>query len=81
MKRKLSILLSVATFLLMLWITPVTKAQDPPHPPQSGHGVKGNQSPAGNAKVGDGISILIAFALAYSYKRFKQKRSHKNLMT
>jgi hypothetical protein len=47
-------------------------AQEPPHPPNGGHGINGNQPSGGTARVGDGIAIVIAFALAYSYRRYKR---------
>lgn len=49
-------------------------AQEPPHPPTTGHGHVGNQSPGTSARLGDGVSILVAFALAYGYRRINVKK-------
>ena len=62
-------------FLFCLAITSL-QAQEPPHPPSGNHGLNGNQPAGGNARVGDGIGIVIAFALAYSYR--KLNRTKKN---
>lgn len=40
-------------------------AQEPPHPPTSGHGQSGNQNPTnGGAPLGEGLVILAALGLA-----------------
>jgi len=49
-------------------------SQDPPHPPGTGHGIHGNQQPGSSAQLEGGISILIAFALAYGYRRINNKK-------
>lgn len=74
MSRKFYKLFSVAAFLVMLFISPVTLAQDPPHPPQSGHGIEGNQAPGGSARIGDGVGILIAFVIGYAYHKARRKK-------
>jgi hypothetical protein len=74
MNRKFYKLFCATAFLVMIFIMPVTFAQDPPHPPQSGHGVKGNQSPGGTARIGDGVSILIAFVIGYAYHKARRKK-------
>jgi hypothetical protein len=60
--------------LLFLGISEPLSAQEPPHPPTNGHGNQGNQPPGGGARIGDGVAILVAFALAYSYRKIRQKR-------
>jgi len=65
----------------MIISVPVVSAQEPPHPPQAGHGIKGSQSPAGAAKITDGAGILIAFALAYGYKRLKKRKTKEQLIS
>lgn len=49
-------------------------SQEPPHPPGTGHGMHGNQQPGSSAHLEDGISILLAFALAYGYRRINNKK-------
>jgi hypothetical protein len=60
--------------MLSGYCSQVATAQEPPHPPNSGHGMGGNHSPGGNAQLTDGIGILIAFAIAYSYRRYTISR-------
>ena len=55
-------------------------AQLPAHSLQSGHEIEGNQSFLGTARLGDGVSILIAFALAYSYKKIRQKKKKQETL-
>jgi hypothetical protein len=74
MNRKLLVILSITLLLGLFMNTSVVSAQEPPHPPQPGHGTLGNQSPGGTARIGDGAAILIAFALAYGYRKIKQKK-------
>jgi hypothetical protein len=54
--------------MLLFLSIPVMNAQEPPHPPTVGHGVKGNQSP-GNAPVGGGTEIFLLLAAAYAVTR------------
>jgi hypothetical protein len=63
----------LSTFLILCSPTVQVFAQEPPHPPLTGHGEKGNSSPAGSARIGDGISILAAFGLAYGYRKLKRR--------
>jgi len=45
-------------------------AQEPPHPPSSGHGQNGNQPPpGGGAPIDGGISILLALGAAYGMRK------------
>ena len=60
--------------LLLLSIVCVPmQAQEPPHPPGSGHGQTGNQNPNGTAPIGGGVVFLMIFAAGYA--TVKQKRS------
>jgi hypothetical protein len=69
MKRSIYILLSVAFLFAMTLLINPAQAQEPPHPPTSGHGSTGNQSPNGSAPVGGGIGILVAFGMAYASRK------------
>jgi len=73
-----TLILSVLLFMITFWV-PVL-GQEPPHPPQSGHGMQGNQPPGGGAKIGDGVSILVAFAIAYGYRRIRQRKKQNVLI-
>jgi len=64
------VLFTVAAFAPGIYAQPSPVAQSS----HTEHGISMNQSPSGIARVGDGVSILIAFALAYSYKRIRQKK-------
>ncbi|NVO20849.1 MAG: hypothetical protein HXX13_14200 [Bacteroidetes bacterium] len=80
MKRKLNIFLSILIlFVAFAYAQPVT-AQEPPHPPSTGHGQVGNQNPSGaTAPLDGGISILIALCAAYGSRRFmKAGQSYKD---
>jgi hypothetical protein len=55
--------------MIFLLVVPPSMAQEPPHPPTTGHGVNGNQSPGGTAPVGSGISILLALGAMYAGKK------------
>lgn len=61
-------------------IVPHNSAQLPAHALHSGHEINGNQSFSGTARLGDGVSILIAFALAYSYKKIRQRKKKQTLV-
>lgn len=65
-------------FIIILVLTGLScaklNAQEPPHPPNSGHGTAGNYSPAGTAQLTDGIAILFAFAIAYTYRRISNRK-------
>ena len=77
MKRSIYILLTF-TFLLAIsmLINPV-QAQEPPHPPTTGHGSSGNQSPNGSAPIGGGLGILAAFGIAYASRKLSIFESKK----
>ncbi|MBK7030716.1 MAG: hypothetical protein IPH45_16575 [Bacteroidales bacterium] len=50
-------------FALVLYVR-TSSAQEPPHPPTSGHGQAGNQNPTnGGAPVGEGVLILSILGL------------------
>jgi hypothetical protein len=69
MKRIYSLFIGTVLLLTLILITPQSMAQEPPHPPSTGHGIKGDQ-PAGQcAPIGGGISILLVLAAMYSGKR------------
>ena len=78
MKNKLKILVAV-----MLIAAPLLMfAQGPPHPnnggaPGSGNGPVGGSPPSG-APVGNGVSILLAFAAGYgAMKLYQIRRAHQ----
>lgn len=77
MKRSIYILLSVAFLFAMTLLINPTQAQEPPHPPTSGHGSSGNQSPNGSAPIGGGLGILAAFGIAYASRKISITRSKK----
>jgi hypothetical protein len=72
MKRSINILLASAIFTLMIVVTIPASAQEPPHPPTSGHGTKGNQ-PSGTAPIDGGMSLLIAMGIAYGARKMNKK--------
>jgi hypothetical protein len=77
MKRSKYILLTTVFVLSLLSLTISVNAQEPPHPPTTGHGAKGNQSPAG-APLDGGISLLVAMGLAYSTRKSIQLNKNRN---
>jgi hypothetical protein len=78
MKNKLRQLLLAGIFVCILPVS-ISIAQEPPHPPTIGHGNKGN-APAGNARIGDGASILVAFALAYAYQKYSRRKKKNKIV-
>jgi len=44
-------------------------AQEPPHPPTSGHGINGNQNPGSSAPLDGGTGIIIALGIAYGFRK------------
>jgi hypothetical protein len=74
MYRKCSFILVVA---LLLFGFMSLFAQEPPHPPTTGHGMNGNQSTNGSARITDGIGVLVAFAIAYGYQRMSRDKKAK----
>lgn len=68
MKNIKQLLLITTIFLALIVMTPSVSAQEPPHPPSTGHGTHGNQNP-GSAPIDGGLSILIALGLAYGAKK------------
>lgn len=73
---KTSLLLSI--MLALFCIKPVL-AQEPPHPPSSGHGQAGNQNPTnGSAPVGEGTVILSLLAGIYLLKGKVLNRENKS---
>ncbi|MBK7028644.1 MAG: hypothetical protein IPH45_05305 [Bacteroidales bacterium] len=56
--------------LAFITFAPSAFAQEPPHPPTSGHGVNGNQTPGNtSAPIDGGLGILIALSIAYGAKK------------
>jgi len=53
-------------------------AQDPPDPPDTGHGQSGDQDPGGNAPIGSGLLILLGMSAAYGGRKVYKlkKESH-----
>jgi hypothetical protein len=71
MKRTINIFLSLIFLLALLAIVEPAVAQEPPHPPSTGHGQLGNQNPGGtSAPIDGGLSILIAMGAAFGTRRF-----------
>jgi hypothetical protein len=79
MKRSKYILLTAVFVISLLSLTISVNAQEPPHPPTTGHGAKGNQSPPG-APLDGGIGILLALGLAYSTRKSKRLNDKGNSM-
>jgi hypothetical protein len=76
MKQTIKIIICSSALLALLLIMPFSNAQEPPHPPTTGHGISGNQSPGGTAPVDGGLGILIALGFAFGTRKFiKEKRS------
>lgn len=69
MKRSIYLLLSFAFLFAISLLTSTVLAQEPPHPPTTGHGSTGNQSPNGSAPIGGGLGILAAFGIAYASRK------------
>jgi hypothetical protein len=76
MKRSFKIMLNIAFLLAFFAFIVPAIAQEPPHPPTTGHGNVGNQSPNGSAPIDGGLSILIALGTAYGFRR-----ANKNVKT
>jgi len=55
--------------LAFLVISNPISAQEPPHPPTTGHGSQGNQPPGGGAPIDGGLSILLALGIAYGTRK------------
>lgn len=75
--KKIFVNLSIVVFLTgFLTISHTVIAQEPPHPPTSGHGQPGNQNPTnGGAPVGEGLFILLALGLTRAgYKSSVEKK-------
>ncbi|MBK7173177.1 MAG: hypothetical protein IPH84_08075 [Bacteroidales bacterium] len=77
MKRIHYIILASFLVMILILVVPPTMAQEPPHPPTTGHGVTGNQSPGGTAPVGGGISILLALGAMYAGKKVFRSNSEE----
>lgn len=60
-------IIALSAFLVFMIIThKPSVAQEPPHPPQNGHGQLGNQSPSGgSAPIGGGLPILLLLSVFY----------------
>lgn len=70
MKNIRQIILLSALLLAFTVFVPGAFAQEPPHPPTSGHGVNGNQTPGNNsAPIDGGLGIIIALGIAYGAKK------------
>jgi hypothetical protein len=73
MKRTVNIFLSIIFLLAVFAIVPTAVAQEPPHPPTTGHGQLGNQNPNGpSAPIDGGLSILIVLTAAYGGRKINK---------
>jgi hypothetical protein len=73
MNRSIYKLLASALILAVMAFAIPATAQEPPHPPSTGHGANNNQIPGGpSAPLDGGISILVALGLAYSARKVKK---------
>ena len=77
MKRSIYFLFTFAFLFAISMLINTVQAQEPPHPPTSGHGSSGNQSPNGSAPIGGGLGILAAFGIAYASRKISITRSKK----
>ncbi|MBK7212172.1 MAG: hypothetical protein IPH88_02505 [Bacteroidales bacterium] len=77
MKRNLYIILSFAILLSLSVGSKSLMAQEPPHPPTTGHGTHGNQNPGGTAPIDGGLGIIIALGLAYGTRKSLQNKSEE----
>ncbi|NVO19536.1 MAG: hypothetical protein HXX13_07540 [Bacteroidetes bacterium] len=69
MKHIRQILLITGLLLALLATAPSAFAQEPPHPPTTGHGQTGNQNPSNTAPLDGGLSVLVALGLFYGTKK------------
>jgi hypothetical protein len=78
--KKLFVNISIVILLTgIITISNAVKAQEPPHPPSSGHGQSGNQNPTnGGAPVGEGTVILSLLAGIYILKGKVLNRENKS---
>jgi hypothetical protein len=76
MKQTIKIIICSCALFALFLIMPYSNAQEPPHPPTTGHGVNGNQSPGGTAPIDGGLGILIALGVAFGTRKLiKEKKS------
>jgi hypothetical protein len=59
--------------LSWFFLATTLSAQEPPHPPTSGHGIKGNQPAGGSAPIDGGLSVFLLMVAGYG--SFKVRRS------
>jgi hypothetical protein len=62
-------ILVIISLLLAIAFLNKTYSQEPPHPPQTGHGLTGNQSPNGSAPIGGGSVVLVVLSMLYAGKK------------
>lgn len=74
MKKKITNITSVLTFVFILGFSTVAMAQAPPPPPPGGSNSSGNQL-GGNAPIGGGLFILLGLGAVYGgRKMYKLKK-------
>lgn len=79
MKNIRQIILLSAFLLAFIAFAPAAFAQEPPHPPTSGHGVNGNQTPGNtSAPIDGGLGIIVALGIAYAANKSTVKPDNHN---
>jgi hypothetical protein len=78
MKSILKIAITSALLIIFIGINISLSAQEPPHPPTSGHGTEGNQPGGGSAPLDGGLGIIIAISLiSCGKKMYKLKQNQE----
>lgn len=73
MKNKLNVFIIIGLIIVLFAFNSKLNAQAPPHPPASGHAMKGDQTPGPcSAPIGNGVFILLALGFAYATKKMKE---------
>ncbi len=73
MNKKIKIII---TGLFIFFLTAGIMAQDPPPPPDSGHGQTRDQNPGGQAPLGGGLILLLGLGTVYGGKKVYELRKN-----